>query len=251
MTQWMIWIGLLLGAITIALLMRTLWLRYYGNQRGHISEQVHDEQRAHLHALGYTHVSIRRFFGGEVLWAERSIEGLGRVRLEQGDRGADLAYTRIEIQYERVLGQGIEMLCARGAGVFSWALSLREAHVSDTQIDERFILRARDDARLDALVHTPMRDQIMELREIGQDVQLTDSGIFLRLGVFATGEALEIATDRCLKLATDLVAWGQRQGPIDPMQGRGYHDALAEMDLSRKTQADSDDAMTEPVHLSP
>lgn len=250
---WMVLLGVVALAGGIVWLMSVLWRRYYSvDMSAALGEGEQQELVEVLRALGFGELRVRPLFRSRALWAQIERPQL-TLEIELCD-GAWRDYTRLHCSFTRPLNQGFQLLCEEGAGAMGWVLSFHEVELEDEELDERFILLARDDERLGELIRSPLRQEMIRLRDLVEDFQLTDQGLFLFVSYVAREQALRELIKAALYLSDDLIRWAQERGPIGPLQTGQYQGALAELDIyaTRMTEsAGSPNTTSEPVGPDP
>ena len=223
----------ILVALTTAVLiwlMGMLWRRYYGvDSTSLLATEQFTALTAVLGEFGFNKVQTRPLFRARSLWSSLHHESFhAEVEFCDGN-GAD--YTRITCSFETSLGQGFQILCEEGAGLWGWLLSMNVTRVDDEVMEARFILMSKNKERLLQLLKSPLRAHIMALRDEVEDFQLTDQALYVYTGRVVQGEALRRLLEDVLVLTSSLVMWSMEKGPITSLQTSQYQDALAEMDM--------------------
>jgi len=228
----------LLGVVC-AWIMRALWRGYYGAQNeSRIDEQELEALRAVLVRAGAGRLHERSLFRSMNYWSEFEREGqLVTVEVCDGER---IDYTRVTMEFDDPLGQGIQLLCEEGAGALGWLMSVREVALEDESLGMRFITMAQDPERLHDLLASDVGVRLGELRELVEDLQLTDQGLHVYLGYAARADVLEHLLDEVFEVYDRLRGWCVGRGPIASLHASQYQDALAEMELmSSRISADA------------
>jgi hypothetical protein len=230
-------------------LMGMLWRRYYSvDARSLIEASALEEMDRQLQQIGFYPLRERPLFRARTLWTRIERKHLA-LDLEFCD-GDGLDYTRLICRFTEPLHQGIQILCEEGAGFRGWLLSMHEAQISDPEIDDRFILMAKDDDRLKALIQGPLRVLLISLRDRVEDFQLTDQAFFIRLDDVVRESELERLIEDALILGEELIRWAVSSGPISALQTSQYQDALAEMDMySARLETDTAGQEDNPVDM--
>ena len=211
-------------------LMGMLWRRYYSvDARSLIEASTLEAMDHQLQQIGFYPLRERPLFRARTMWTRVEREHL-TLDLEFCD-GDGLDYTRLICSFTEPLHQGIQILCEEGAGFRGWLLSMHEAEIADPEIDDRFILMAKDDDRLKALITGPLRMLLISLRDRVEDFQLTDQAFYIRLDDVVRESELERLIEDALILGDELIRWAVSCGPISALQTSQYQDALAEMDM--------------------
>ena len=211
-------------------LMGMLWRRYYSvDAHSLIEASALEEMDRQLQNIGFYPLRERPLFRARTMWTRIEREHLA-LDLEFCD-GDGLDYTRLICTFTEPLHQGIQILCEESSEFRGWLLSMREANIGDAEIDDRFILMAKDDDRLKTLITGPLRVLLISLRDRVEDFQLTDQSFFIRLDDVVRQGDLERLIEDALILGDSLVRWALDVGPISALQTSQYQDALAEMDM--------------------
>ena len=111
-------------------------------------------------------------YGGQVNGQE--------IEVEVG-ASSSYCYVRVDMPFERPIDLGLRVSSEREDGVLTRLWRLREIEIGNEEFDNRYILLARDEDRLHALLDASMQQRFLELADLAGHVQLNDDGLHLQM----------------------------------------------------------------------
>jgi hypothetical protein len=169
--------------------------------------------------------SVRELFQRRLVqtWGER--EGVGwQLELCVSGEGA---YVRLIAQLEAGLGQEIRLLREGQAGAIAAIWKMREVVVGDRIVDDKLVLFAKDEARLKALLGTPLRREVLDLADRVEVMEVGDHGLFVYVGRLLSLDELGALLQSSVSVMERLAALSKAWGPLtDRAELPSYEDAI-------------------------
>lgn len=214
------------------LLMIVLWHRFYTTGKNRtLSESLIARwtELAARHSL--TPTATRSWLGHQswLLSREGDDALLYPLEVECLD-GYFADYCRIFLRFKTPLEQGIYLLSEDRFGVMTTLLRSREVRIGQKNVDHHFVLLAKEDARLKALLDAQgVKQRLLDLAMMSDELIVTDDEIFMVLASLPQPEQLESLLTQLESLARQLEARAQALGPIEQHGVMDYSEVMTEL----------------------
>lgn len=164
--------------------------------------------------------------------------------------GLSCSFTRITIDFPQPLDQDLTVLSERKPALRNWLLRQKEFQMDDEEFDRAFILLARHQKRLEAILSPAIRFQLSRLMERVDKLEVGDHALHVMVLETTDPEQVSSLLKKALETAERIFATSMQLGPSpSKVEATVYSQATAEF-YSREEESGSEGAASSSSTVS-
>lgn len=236
-------IGWLTATVIVILAVLAIWAlprlaagRKVAAQSGELTEAL----RVLARSLGLECCDRRTLFGDLV---HRLRGDFNRLSVEMEVQvGRSCSFTRITIEFPQPIDQELTILSERKPALRNWLLRQREVEIDDEEFDRDFILLARHEKRLEAILSPAIRFQLRRLMDRVDKLEVGDHALHVMALDMTDPEQVSSLLKKAVETAERVYATSMQLGPSPSrVEASVYSQATADI-YSREEEPASGDA---------